>query len=102
MGQMIELKTKDGQTISAYKADPAGKPRGAIVVIQEIFGVNSHIRSVADGYAKEGYLAVAPALYDRVQRKYESGYSQDEIQAGVAIRGKITNDQALADVQAAI
>ena len=65
MGQMIELKTKDGQTISAYKAEPSGKPRGGVVVIQEIWGVNSHIRNVADGYAKEGYVAVAPAIFDR-------------------------------------
>ena len=102
MGKNVQLTAADGHTLDAYVAEPAGKPRGAIVVIQEIFGVNSHIRSVADGYAKDGYLAVAPALYDRVQRKYESGYSQEEIQAGVAVRGKITNDQALADVQAAI
>jgi carboxymethylenebutenolidase len=102
MGKNVQLKAADGHSFDAYVAEPAGKPRGAIVVIQEIFGVNSHIRSVADGYAKDGYLAVAPALYDRVQRKYESGYSQDEIQAGVAVRGNITNVQALADTQAAI
>src|SRR6185295_4109218 len=102
MGKMIELTASDGHKLSAYRAEPAGKPRGAIVVVQEIFGVNSHVRSVADGYARDGYLAVAPALYDRVQRNYETGYSQDEIQAGMAVRGKITNDQALADVQAAI
>jgi len=102
MGKNVQLKAADGHTLDAYVAEPAGKPRGAIVVIQEIFGVNSHIRAVADGYAKDGYLAVAPALYDRVQRKYETGYSQEEIQAGVAVRGKITNEQALADTQAAI
>ena len=102
MGKKIELEASDGHRLDAYVAEPAGKPRGAIVVIQEIFGVNSHIRAVADGYAKDGYLAVAPALYDRVQRKYETGYSQDEIQAGIAVRGKITNEQALADTQAAI
>ena len=102
MGKTIQLKAADGHTFDAYVAEPAGKPRGGIVVIQEIFGVNSHIRSVADGYAKDGWLAVAPALYDRVQRKYETGYSQDEIQAGIAVRGKITNEQALADTQAAI
>ena len=57
MGKMIELKAADGHTLSAYRADPQGKPRGAIVVIQEIFGVNSHIKSVADGYARDGYVA---------------------------------------------
>jgi len=102
MGKNVQLKAADGHTFDAYVAEPAVKPRGAIVVIQEIFGVNSHIRAVADGYAKDGYLAVAPALYDRVQRKYETGYSQEEIQAGIAVRGKITNEQALADTQAAI
>ncbi len=102
MGKTVQLTAADGHTLDAYVAEPSGKPRGAIVVIQEIFGVNSHVRAVADGYAKDGWLAVAPALYDRVQRKYESGYSQDEIQAGVAVRGKIANEQALADTQAAI
>ena len=66
MGQMIELKTKDRKTISAYRAEPPGKPRGGLVVIQEIWGVNSHIRNVADGYAADGYLVIAPALFDRV------------------------------------
>jgi len=102
MSQTIELTSADGFKFPAYVAQPAGTPKGGVVVLQEIFGVNSHIRSVADGYAKDGWLAVAPALYDRVQRKYESGYSQDEIQAGIAVRGKITNEQALADTQAAI
>src|SRR5829696_4191218 len=102
MGKMIELTASDGHKLAAYRAEPAGKPRGAVVVIQEIFGVNSHIRSVADGYAADGFLAVAPALFDRAQRKYESGYTQPEIQAGVAMKGKVTNEQALADAQAAI
>ena len=67
MGQFIDLKAKDGFTFPAYVAEPSGKPRGAVVVMQEIFGVNSHIRSVADGYAAEGYLAVAPSTFQRVQ-----------------------------------
>ena len=74
MGKMIELKAADGHTLSAYRADPAGKPRGGIVVIQEIFGVNSHIRSVADGFARDGYRVLAPALFDRVERGVEMGY----------------------------
>src|SRR5918992_1573773 len=68
MGKMIELTASDAHKLSAYRAEPSGKPRGGIVVIQEIFGVNSHIKSVADGYAADGYLAIAPALFDRVQR----------------------------------
>jgi carboxymethylenebutenolidase len=102
MGKTIQLTGADGHSLDAYVAEPDGKPRGALVVIQEIFGVNSHIRSVADGFAADGYLAIAPALFDRVQRNYESGYSQPEVQAGRETRGKVTNEQALADVQAAI
>jgi carboxymethylenebutenolidase len=74
MGQFIDLTAKDGFTFPAYVAEPAGKPRGAVVVVQEIFGVNSHIRSVADGYAAEGYLAVAPATFHRVKPGVELGY----------------------------
>ncbi len=102
MRKMIELTAADGHTLAAYRADPAGAPRGAVVVIQEIFGVNSHVRSVTDGYAADGYLALAPAMYDRVQRGYETGYSQAEIQAGVAIMQKLDWKQTLIDVSAAI
>ena len=102
MGKNVQLKASDGHTLDAYVAEPAGKPRGAIIVIQEIFGVNSHIRSVADGYAADGYLAVAPALFDRVKKGYESGYTQPEIQAGIEMKGKVTLDQALQDVRAAL
>jgi carboxymethylenebutenolidase len=102
VGKKVELKAADGHTFGAYVAEPQGTPRGAIVVVQEIFGVNSHIRSVADGYAADGYLAVAPALFDRAQRNYESGYTQPEIQAGIGLKGKVSNEKALADVQAAI
>src|SRR5262247_908992 len=79
MGSMIELKAADGHKLAAYRAEPAGKPRGAVVVIQEIFGVNSHIKSVADGYARDGYVAIAPALFDRVQKNVDLGYSPADI-----------------------
>ena len=102
MGKMIELAASDGHKLAAYKAEPSGKPRGGIVVIQEIFGVNSHIKSVADGYAADGYLAIAPALFDRVQRNVDLGYSPDDIAKGRDIRGKVTNDMAVKDAQAAI
>src|SRR6478672_1681052 len=71
MGKFVELKAADGHHLNAYVAEPSGKPRGAIIVVQEIFGVNSHIRSVADGFASDGYLAIAPAMFDRVQRNFE-------------------------------
>jgi carboxymethylenebutenolidase len=96
------LKAADGHNLAAYVAQPAGKPKGAVVVVQEIFGVNSHIRAVADGYAAAGYLAIAPALFDRVQRDYESGYSQDEIGRGVEIMKKLDFGNALLDVEAAL
>jgi carboxymethylenebutenolidase len=106
MGKMIELTAADGHKLAAYRADPvgtnAGKPRGAIVVIPEIFGVNSHIKSVADGYAKDGYVAIAPAMFDRVQRNYDTGYSQPEIQAGIAVMQKLDWKNTMLDAEAAI
>jgi len=102
MGKTIELTAADGHRLSAYRADPAGKARGAVVVTQEIFGVNSHIRAVADGYAAEGFVALAPALYDRVQRNYETGYTQPDIQAGIAVMNKLDWANTMRDVQAAI
>jgi len=102
MGKMIELTASDGHKLAAYRADPAGKPRGGIVVIQEIFGVNSHIRSVADGYAADGYLAIAPAMFDRVQKNFEVGYTPDDMTRGRETRAKVTDDMALKDAEAAI
>jgi carboxymethylenebutenolidase len=99
---MIDLKAGDGHAFKAYLAEPSTPPRGGIVVVQEIFGVNSHIRAVADGYAADGYLVIAPALFDRAQRGYESGYSQTEIQAGVALMQRVSWDDALKDVSAAV
>ena len=102
MGSMIELQAADGHKLAAYRADPQGKPRGAVVVIQEIFGVNSHIKAVADGYAADGYLAIAPAMFDRAQRGYDTGYSQPEIQAGVAVMQALDWKQTLLDVEAVV
>jgi len=102
MGKMIDLTASDGHKLAAYRADPQGKPRGGVVVIQEIFGVNSHIKSVADGYAKDGYLAIAPAMFDRAQKGYDTGYSQPEIQAGIEIMQKLDWKQTMADAGAAL
>ena len=79
MGQDLKLTASDGFKLGAYRADPAGKPKAAIVVIQEIFGVNHHIRSVCDRLAAEGYVAIAPAIFDRIQPDFQCGYSPDEI-----------------------
>ena len=102
MGKMIELTASDGHKLSAYRADPAGKARGAIVVIQEIFGVNSHIKSVADGYAADGYVAIAPALFDRAQKGVDLGYSPEDIAKGREIRASVTNEMAVRDTEAAV
>jgi carboxymethylenebutenolidase len=105
MGEFVQLKAADGQSIPAYVAKPAGKARGGIVVLQEIFGVNSHIRAVADGYAADGYLAVAPATFHRVKPEVDLGYSQDDMQAGFALKMAVEALPApgvMQDIQAAI
>ena len=102
MGQTITLTAKDGFKLGAYRADPEGKPRGAIVVIQEIFGVNHHIKNLADRYAALGYVAIAPQVFDRGEKNFEVGYDQKAMEAGRGMRGKITTEQLLLDTQAAI
>jgi carboxymethylenebutenolidase len=79
LGKHLTLTSADKFQLGAYRADPQGKPRGGIVVVQEIFGVNNHIRSVCDRFAAEGYAAIAPALFDRQQRDFQSGYSPEEV-----------------------
>ena len=102
MGSMIKLTGQDGVTIDAYKAEPTGSPRGGIVVLQEIFGVNHHIKAVADAYAAEGYLAIAPALFDRVKPGVELGYNPEGMQAGVGLQKQTTPADTLKDVEAAV
>jgi carboxymethylenebutenolidase len=102
MGTTVQLTTVDGNTLNAYKSEPEGSPKGGVVVIQEIFGVNDHIRSVTDGYAEQGYLAIAPALFDRVREGIELEYDQDGIDIGRKIAFEdVTMDQVMADVEAA-
>ncbi|MBM3570410.1 MAG: hypothetical protein FJX46_16840 [Alphaproteobacteria bacterium] len=101
MATTLTLTAADGHSFSAYRADPAGPAKGAVVVIQEIFGVNAHIREVCDGFARDGYVAIAPALFDRVERGVEIGYSPEDIARGRGIREKVTFEMALADVAAA-
>jgi carboxymethylenebutenolidase len=98
----IELTASDGHTCAAHRAEPAGTPRGGVVVIQEIFGVNHHIRSVADAFAREGYLAIAPAMFDRVSRGVELDYSPAGTAKGRELRAAIPLDAAMADVAAAV
>ncbi|WP_338829808.1 dienelactone hydrolase family protein [Bradyrhizobium sp. 27S5] len=102
MGQDIKLKASDGFELGAYRADPAGAPTGAIVVIQEIFGVNHHIRSVCDRLAKEGYVAVAPSIFDRITPNFQSGYSADEVAEARKFVANPDFAEMLRDSQAAI
>ena len=97
-----ELKPEGAGPIRAWRAHPAGAPRGGIVVIQEIFGVNSHIRAVTDRSAAEGYLAVAPAIFEHVEPKFEVGYDSQSRERGMAIVGKTDRERMLRDVAAAI
>jgi carboxymethylenebutenolidase len=102
VGQDIKLTASDHFQLGGYRADPATAPKGAVVVIQEIFGVNHHIRSICDRLAGEGYVAIAPAIFDRVEPNFTSGYSPEEI--AVARKFVANPDWAamLRDTQAAI
>ena len=105
MGTMVNLTAADGTGVSAYVAQPQGAPKGAVVVLQEIFGVNSHIREVADGYAAEGYVAVAPATFQRVQPGVELGYSEADMGVGFGYKTAVEAlplPGVLQDIQAAI
>jgi carboxymethylenebutenolidase len=102
MGEVVTLTAEDGFRLSAYRATPAGSPRGGLVVVQEIFGVNRHVKRVADGYAADGYAVVAPALFDRVEPGFETGYAPADIERGRSIRAKIAWDTMLSDVRAAV
>ena len=98
----LQLLAADGHELSAYVVKPEGRPRGAVVVVQEIFGVNSHIRRVAEQYAAEGYVAIAPAMFDRLQRRVDLGYDAAGLQAGIDLMMRAANEGAIADLNAAI
>jgi carboxymethylenebutenolidase len=102
MGEINRLTASDGHELAAYVAEPEGEPRGGIVVIQEIFGVNSHIRAVADGFAADGYKAIAPALFDRIEPGVELGYDPDSVAQGRELKGRMDWDSPLLDIRAAI
>ncbi len=102
MSQHTQLQAADGHKFDAYIAQPTGEPKAGIVVLQEIFGVNAHIRSVADGFARAGYLTIAPALFDRAQRDVELAYDPEGGKQGMQIMQRIPVNQTLADIAAAI
>jgi carboxymethylenebutenolidase len=101
MGGFVELIAADGFRLSAWRADPSGTPRGAIVVAQEIFGVNSHVRSVCEGFAADGYVAIAPALFDRYEPGVDIGYTPEDIAKGRALKALARLEHVLLDVAAA-
>jgi carboxymethylenebutenolidase len=102
MNGHVMLKAADGHELDAYVSRPEGEPIAGLVVVQEIFGVNAHIRSVADGYARDGFLAVAPALFDRIERGVELGYVGADMQKAVSFIPKLDVEKSLADVAAAV
>jgi carboxymethylenebutenolidase len=102
MGTFQTLMARDGHEFQAYLAAPAGTPRGGVVVVQEIFGVNHHIRAVTDDYAAQGYVAIAPSLFDRVRRSVELGYSPKEIEEGRGYMLQVKYEHIVKDVGAAL
>ena len=101
--ETIQLRSADGFGFGVYQARPEGSPRGAVVVIQEIFGVNDHIRRVADGYAADGYLALAPQIFDRVEPSVELGYGESDMGRGIELAfQKLDHAQTLLDLQATV
>ena len=101
MGEWVQLKAADGQQLSAYRVEPQGVSKGGLVVVQEIFGVNAHIRSVTESYAAEGYTVIAPALFDRYQPGVELSYAPEDMPKAFAFYGQLTPETALLDVAAA-
>jgi len=102
VGETVRLKASDGHELDAYVSRPSQMPVAGLVVIQEAFGVNRHIRAVADGYAKDGFLTVAPALFDRIQRNVELGYEAADLQKGIALARQSSPSVAVTDVAAAL
>jgi carboxymethylenebutenolidase len=102
MGTKITLTAADGFRLSAYRADPVGPVRGGVVVIQEIFGVNHHIRSVCDRLADAGYRAVAPQVFDRIEPDFESGYTQPEVTSARAVAGRVDWAKMMLDASSAV
>ena len=100
---MAIVTAADGHELDAYAAQPPGDTRGLVVVVQEIFGVNDHIRSVVDRYAELGYMAVAPSLFDRVQKNVELNYDEEGIEVGRGIAfDDLSMDEVMMDIEATI
>ncbi len=102
MNETVRLTAADGHDFDAYRARPGGKALGGLVVLQEIFGVNGHIRDLCDGFAADGYDAIAPALFDRKQSAVELGYDEDGVTAGRVMRMGVGWDEPIRDIAASI
>jgi carboxymethylenebutenolidase len=102
MSEFIKLKAADEHEFDAYVASPAGNPIAGLVLVQEIFGVNKHIRSVADSYAKDGFLVVAPAIFDRYERGLDLGYEGADLQKAMSFFPKLNIDDILKDIAASL
>jgi len=102
MGEWVKLHASDGQELGGYVAKPASKPVAGLVVVQEIFGVNAHIRSVTDGWARDGYLAIAPAIFDRIEPGVELGYEGADAERARRFIPKLDVEKALLDTRAAM
>jgi len=100
MGNMIELTASDGHTLSAYQATPDAKPLGAVIILQEVFGVTAHIKRIAEGYASQGFLAIAPGLFDRSKPGVTVPYS--DVERGRALMMSLNQDQVILDIAAAL
>jgi carboxymethylenebutenolidase len=96
----IELTAGDGHRFSAWKTGPEDATQ-ALVIVQEIFGVNRHMRHVCETYAGHGFAVICPALFDRAERDAELGYTQEDVQRGLALRGQISEAQVMLDIEAA-
>ncbi|MEX2650398.1 MAG: dienelactone hydrolase family protein [Alphaproteobacteria bacterium] len=102
MGTWTELQATDGHRLEAYRTMPASRPRGRLLVLQEIFGINGHMRAVADGFAEAGYECLVPALFDRAERGVELGYDARDVERGRALRAAIPLDKVVVDMGVAV
>ena len=101
MGELLKTTASDGHEFTSYLTQPTSTPLGGLVIIQEIFGVNKHIKSIADKYAKEGYLVAAPSLFDRIDKGIELGYEPEDVERGRALKEITGNGLPLKDIDAA-
>ena len=99
---MIELTAADGHIFSAYRTDPSDSPKGAVVVLHEVFGIDPHIKTITESFAALGYVAIAPALFDRVKKNVALGYDEAGLTEGLEIKGQVGAGDAIADIQAAV